>query len=163
LARSHHAALGRRRAPVSRRTLNTQSLQAVTRRFATPDQGLARAVLNSAASMATWLKVNSNASQPNFFRRTEMLIKDLEMTKELSGKDLVAVRGGANFAVIGGPVQQANLTQASAGFSLVGPLAVSAPTQAFVPTVNQTDTDVDINSASLTNVLGQMNTALFQI
>jgi hypothetical protein len=92
-----------------------------------------------------------------------MLIKDLEMTKELSGKDLAAVRGGANFAIIGGPVQQANLTQASAGFSLVGPLAVSAPTQAFVPTVNQTDTDVDINSVSLTNVLGQMNTALFQI
>jgi hypothetical protein len=93
-----------------------------------------------------------------------MLIKDLEMTKELSGKDLAAVRGGANFALIGGPVQQANQAQVSGGgFSLVGPIAVSAPSQVFVPTVTQTDTDVEINSAALTNVLGQQNTALFQI
>jgi hypothetical protein len=93
-----------------------------------------------------------------------MLIKDLEMTKELSGKDLAAVRGGANFALIGGPVQQANQAQVSGGgFSLVGPIAVSAPTQVFVPTINQTETNVDLNLANLTNVLGVMSTGLAQI
>jgi hypothetical protein len=93
-----------------------------------------------------------------------MLIKDLEMTKELSGKDLAAVRGGLNFAAIGGPVQQANQAQVSGGgFSLVGPIAISAPTQVFVPTITQTDTDVDLNLASLTNVLGLQNTGLLQI
>jgi hypothetical protein len=91
-----------------------------------------------------------------------MLIKDLEMTKELSGKELAAVHGGANFAVIGGPVQQANQAQAAGGFSLVGPIAINAPTQVFVPTVTQTDTDVDLNLVNLTNILGVMNTGLLQ-
>jgi hypothetical protein len=92
-----------------------------------------------------------------------MLIKDLEMTKELSGKDLAAVRGGVNAAFIGGPAQQANLVQGAGGFSLVGPIAVSAPTQVFVPTINQTETNVDLNLANLTNVLGVMSTGLAQI
>jgi hypothetical protein len=91
-----------------------------------------------------------------------MLIKDLEMSKELSGKELAAVRGGVNLAVIGGPVQQANQAQLAGGFSVVGPIAISAPSQTFVPTVSQTDTAVDLNSANLTNILGAMNTALFQ-
>jgi hypothetical protein len=86
-----------------------------------------------------------------------MLIKDLEMTKELSGKDLVAVRGGFNAAVIGGPTQQAN--QAS-GFSLV---SVNAPTQVFVPTVTQTETRVDVNQLIPTNLLGVQNIGSLQI
>jgi hypothetical protein len=33
----------------------------------------------------------------------------------------------------------------------------------FVPTINQTETNVDLNLANLTNVLGVMSTGLVQI
>jgi hypothetical protein len=79
-----------------------------------------------------------------------MIIKDLEMTKELTGKALSAVRGGSNFAFVGG--------------QLVAGGGILSPTTALnAPSVAQSDvapvTVVDINTA---NVLASMGTLIAQ-
>ena len=80
-----------------------------------------------------------------------MLIKDLEISKELSRKDLSAVRGGFNAAIVGGQFV------ASGG----GVLNTTAATNA--PTVIQSEvaprTEVEINTA---NVLASLGTLVLQ-
>lgn len=77
-----------------------------------------------------------------------MMIKDLEISKELSRKDLAGVRGGFNFGVQGGQT----VTQASV-------LNVGSPVTAVnTPTLNQNYTEVGINSAVIANSLA----AVFQ-
>lgn len=72
-----------------------------------------------------------------------MMIRDLEVSKELSRKDLAAVRGGFNFGYQGGPVA-----------SQAGLLNFASPqTVVNVPTMPQIYTDVDIN---LANILGSI-------
>lgn len=72
-----------------------------------------------------------------------MTITDLEISKELSRKDLAGVRGGANFGFQGGQT----VTQASL-------LNVGSPLTAVnAPVMNQTDTRVDINTAAILNSL----------
>jgi hypothetical protein len=74
-----------------------------------------------------------------------MMIKDLEVSKELSGKELSAVRGGAglNFGVQGGV------------FASQGPGLIFGSPQTIVnvPTQVQTNTEVEIN---LANILGSI-------
>jgi hypothetical protein len=68
-----------------------------------------------------------------------MLIKDLEMTKALSRKDLSAVHGGFNFGVQGGQ-----------HVSQFGLLNFASPVTAVnTPIMVQTDTAVDLNLASI--------------
>jgi len=78
-----------------------------------------------------------------------MMIKDLDMNKELSREERAAVRGGSNLALLFGPVQSA---QNGGGFSFASPVIQVAP-----QTVTQTDTTVDIASviASLNTAIGQ--------
>jgi hypothetical protein len=82
-----------------------------------------------------------------------MIIKDLEISKELSRKELCGVRGGFNFANVGG---QAIVT---AGGSVLSPLTASNS-----PIVAQSEvhpvTTVDLNTA---NVIGSLGTLLFQV
>ena len=87
-----------------------------------------------------------------------MLIKDIEVRAELSSDESAKVRGGDNFAVVGG--QFAN--QAVFGGGIFSPTtAVSAPVNA--PVVIQNDNDpvtiVDIDTA---NVLASMGTFISQ-
>jgi hypothetical protein len=82
-----------------------------------------------------------------------MMIKDLEISKELTGKDLSAVRGGANFALVGG-LNQA-VFQGGGIFSPNTNVAVN------VPTVTQADIHPEIN-LNLANVLASANTLLGQ-
>jgi hypothetical protein len=81
-----------------------------------------------------------------------MLIKDLEISKELSRKDLSAVRGGSNFLAQGG--------QFVVGGSGIGNsvAALNAPTgtQTEVAPV----TVVDLNTA---NVIGSFGTLIAQL
>jgi hypothetical protein len=72
-----------------------------------------------------------------------MMIKDLEVSKELSRKELAAVRGGFNFGVQGGQtVGQAGLLNFASPVTAVN-----------VPTMPQTYTEVNIN---LANILGSL-------
>jgi hypothetical protein len=74
-----------------------------------------------------------------------MFVKDLEVSKELSRKDLAAVRGGFNFGYQGGPVA-----------SQAGLLNFASPqTVVSAPTMPQVYTNVDIN---LANILGSIAT-----
>ncbi len=77
-----------------------------------------------------------------------MMIKDLEVSKELSRKELAAVRGGVNIGIQGGQfVSQAGL------------LNLGSPVTALnAPTMSQPNTDVEINSAVIANSLA----AVFQ-
>ena len=78
-----------------------------------------------------------------------MFIKDLEVSKELSRKELAAVRGGFNFGIQTGAVayQAAPLPFAS---------PQSLPTAQAMP---QSYTDVGINTATLLNSLALVGQA----
>ena len=85
-----------------------------------------------------------------------MMIKDLEISKELAHEELSAVRGGSNFGYVGG--QEAN--QVVLGGGIFSPTtAVNAPVNA--PSLVQMDNDpvtlVDVNT---TNVVGSAFTAI---
>ena len=68
-----------------------------------------------------------------------MLIKDLEVTKELSRKDLATVRGGLNIGIQGGQtVSQAGLLNFASPVTAVN-----------APSMTQNDTKVDINTATI--------------
>lgn len=72
-----------------------------------------------------------------------MIVKDLEVSKELSGKELAAVRGGFNIGYQGDQfVGQSGLLNFA-----------SPVTAVYVPTMPQIDTSVNIN---LANMLGSI-------
>jgi hypothetical protein len=81
-----------------------------------------------------------------------MLIKDLEISKELSRKDLCAVRGGSNLAFVGGQFV------ASGG----GVLNTTAATNAPIVAQNEIApvTVLDFNTA---NVIGSQGTFIAQL
>jgi hypothetical protein len=79
-----------------------------------------------------------------------LMIKDLEISKELTRDDLSAVRGGSNFGFQGG--------QTVAGGSL---LSIGSPVTAVnAPSMTQVDfhpfTSTDVNVASVANSLGTL-------
>lgn len=85
-----------------------------------------------------------------------MMIKDLEISKELAREELSAVRGGSNFGYIGG--QQAN--QAVAGGGVLSPTtAVNAPVKADLLYQNDSD-PVTLVNVDTTNVVGSAFTAI---
>jgi hypothetical protein len=89
-----------------------------------------------------------------YFRRTVMqalIIKDLETSKALTGKELSAVRGGFNAAFLGG--------QALLGGSgvLNTTLGINAPVVTQIEVAPVTVVDLD-----LANVVASLNTALGQ-
>ena len=81
-----------------------------------------------------------------------MLIKDLEISKELTRKDLSAVRGGFNAAIVGGQFV------ASGGGVFNTTVASNAPivAQSEVAPV----TSVELNTA---NVIGALGTFIAQL
>ena len=79
-----------------------------------------------------------------------LMIKDLEISKELSRDDLSAVRGGSNFGFQGG--------QSVSGGSL---LSIGSPVTAVnAPSMTQVDfhpyTSTDVNVATVTASLGTL-------
>jgi hypothetical protein len=87
-----------------------------------------------------------------------MMIKDLEVSKELAREELSAVRGGQNLGVAGGQ----GADQGVLGGGLFSPtIAVNVPVN--VPTLTQTDirpvTAVDLD---LANVIGSAGTLIHQ-
>jgi len=88
-----------------------------------------------------------------------MMIKDLEMRKELAAEELSAVRGGSNSIRNGdlyAPVAASN------GFSVGSPqTVVSAPVYAPTNVLQDNDTRVDLDT-SVANVLGSALTGVFQ-
>jgi hypothetical protein len=81
-----------------------------------------------------------------------MLIKDLEMTKELAGAEMSAVRGGDNFAVQKGSAQLVD-----------GKVLFASPViQANPQTITQSDNDTNVDLASISNVGGILKSALKQ-
>ncbi len=87
-----------------------------------------------------------------------MMIKDLEMRKDLASEELSAVRGGANSIVQGG--QNAPVTATSDGFfspQTVTNAAVNAPVAVLE------DNDLHLNLENKTaNVLASAFTGVFQ-
>ena len=79
---------------------------------------------------------------------SNIAIKDLDMSKELSGKELSEVRGGFNISSVGSQIQGI----ASSGF-----LSPVTNVGVYAPVVTQIgDTNIDVNMSNLTNVLGEM-------
>ena len=89
-----------------------------------------------------------------------MMIKDLEMSKDLDRDALSAVRGGGNSISQGGI--DAPVANIGAGFSFASPTTiVSAPVN--TPTVILNDNDLDLDIATKTaNVLGSLGTLIAQ-
>ncbi len=86
-----------------------------------------------------------------------MMIKDLEISKELAREELSAMRGGSNFGYVGG--QEAN--QVVLGGGILSPTtAVNAPVNA--PSLVQLDNDpATLVSVNTTNVLASLGTLVF--
>jgi hypothetical protein len=88
-----------------------------------------------------------------------MMIKDLEMRKELAAEELSAVRGGSNSIRNGdlyAPVAASN------GFSVGSPqTVVSAPVYAPTNVLQDNDTRVDLDN-KLANVTGSLGSFIFQ-
>ena len=88
-----------------------------------------------------------------------MMIKDLEMSKEMDRDALSAVRGG-NTIQQGGVY--APVTNAGGGFSFASPTTiVSAPVNAPTAVLNDNDLDLDI-ATKTANVLGSLGTVIAQ-
>ena len=85
-----------------------------------------------------------------------MMIKDLEVSKELAREELSAVRGGSNFGYVGGQIANQTVT----GGGLFSPTtAVSAPVNA--PSLTQIDNDpVTVVGIDTTNVVASAFTAV---
>ena len=88
-----------------------------------------------------------------------MMIKDLEMSKDLDREELSAVRGGNSIYQEGVYAPVAN---ASGGFAFASPTTiVSAPVNA--PTAVLNDNDLDLKLVNKTsNVLGSLGTGIWQ-
>ncbi|CAM2151335.1 conserved protein of unknown function [Pararobbsia alpina] len=86
---------------------------------------------------------------------SNIAIQDLEMSKDLSDKELSEVRGGFNIAGVGSQIQ----TVAGGG----GFLSPVTNVGVFAPVVTQIgDTNVDVNMSSVTNALGTLAAAIQQ-
>jgi hypothetical protein len=81
-----------------------------------------------------------------------MMIKDLEMTKELAAEERAAVRGGDNFA------KQVGSTQLVGGKVLFASPVIQANPQ----TITQNDNDTNVDVANISNVGGILKSALKQ-
>jgi len=89
-----------------------------------------------------------------------MMIKDLEMSKELDRDALSAVRGGGNSIKQGGVY--APVANINDGFSFGSPTTiVSAPVSAPTALLNDNDLHLDIANKS-TSVLGSLGTFVWQ-
>jgi hypothetical protein len=89
-----------------------------------------------------------------------MMIKDLEMSKDLDRDALTAVRGGGNSISQGGVY--APVANVSGGFSFASPTTiVSAPVNAPTAVLNDNDLYLDI-STKTANVLGSLGTVVAQ-
>ena len=89
-----------------------------------------------------------------------MMIKDLEMSKELDRDALSAVRGGSNSIQQGGVY--APVANINDGFSFGSPTTiVSAPVSAPTALLNDNDLHLDIANKS-TSVLGSLDTFVWQ-
>ena len=89
-----------------------------------------------------------------------MMIKDLEMSKDLDRDALSAVRGGRNSISQGGI--DAPVANIGAGFSFASPTTiVSAPVNAPTAVLNDNDLYLDI-STKTANVLGSLGTVVAQ-
>ena len=84
---------------------------------------------------------------------TTLIVKDLETSKELTRKELSGVRGGFNFANVGGQSL------------LMGGANIFSPTVAFnTPIVTQTEVNPVVNvDINLANIIGSMNTGIGQV
>ena len=89
-----------------------------------------------------------------------MMIKDLEMSKDLDRDALSAVRGGGNSISQGGVY--APVANVGAGFSFASPTTiVSTPVNA--PSAVLNDNDLQLKLANKTaNVLGSLGTEIWQ-
>ncbi|MEN8763743.1 MAG: hypothetical protein ABF290_15065 [Thiogranum sp.] len=89
-----------------------------------------------------------------------MMIKDLEMSKDLDRDALSAVRGGHNSIEQGGIY--APVANAGGGFSFASPTTiVSAPVNAPSATLRDDDLHLKIANKS-TDILGSMGTLVWQ-
>ena len=89
-----------------------------------------------------------------------MMIKDLEMSKELDRDALSAVRGGGNSIKQG--CVYAPVANINDGFSFGSPTTiVSAPVSAPTALLNDNDVHLDIANKS-TSVLGSLDTFVWQ-
>ena len=89
-----------------------------------------------------------------------MMIKDLEMSKDLDRDALSAVRGGGNSISQGGVY--APVANVGGGFSFASPTTiVSAPVNAPTAVLNDNDLYLDI-STKTANVLGSLGTVVAQ-
>ena len=87
-----------------------------------------------------------------------MMIKDLEMSKELASEELSEVRGGANSIVQGG--QYAPVAVQGAGF-FSPQVVTSAPVNAPVAQINDNDLDLDIQNKTA-NIAQSLGTLVWQ-
>ena len=89
-----------------------------------------------------------------------MMIKDLEMSKDLDRDALTAVRGGGNSISQGGVY--APVANVGAGFGFASPTTiVSTPINAPTAVLNDNDLDLDI-ATKTANVLGSLGTLVAQ-
>jgi len=89
-----------------------------------------------------------------------MMIKDLEMSKDLDRDALSAVRGGGNSISQGGVY--APVANVGGGFSFASPTTiVSVPVNAPTAVLNDNDLYLDI-STKTANVLGSLGTVVAQ-
>ena len=88
-----------------------------------------------------------------------MMIKDLEMNKELDREALSTVRGGSNYAHQGGQYAPQTIAGGTSFFSPV--TAVNAPVNSPIAVQNDNDTylDLDLKTA---NVLASLGTWVSQ-
>ena len=87
-----------------------------------------------------------------------MMIKDLEMSKELASEELSDVRGGANSIVQGG--QYAPVAVQGGGF-FSPQVVTSAPVNAPVAQINDNDLDLDIQNKTA-NIAQSLGTLVWQ-
>ena len=87
-----------------------------------------------------------------------MMIKDLEMSKELASEELSEVRGGANSIVQGG--QYAPVAVQGGGF-FSPQVVTSAPVNAPVAQINDNDLDLSIET-KVANVAQSLGTLIWQ-
>jgi hypothetical protein len=89
-----------------------------------------------------------------------MMIKDLEMSKDLDRDALSAVRGGRNSIEQGGVY--APVTNVGAGFSFASPTTIiSAPINAPTAVLNDNDLKLKLTN-NTANVLGSFGTEIWQ-